>query len=205
MVANDFLHGFDPTDTADTYGGREIVSYNYNIGRVTKGSAKTFDSGDTTLQVTAVAEEGPNKGNYANLRFPSSPNLNEKVGGGWVKITDEATIAARVKAWQQAFAAILIALKLPTPTAETLSNEGMATEYLAASEGKRIVFAMYEDKNGYGAMSCFPNKDTGKWHVGVRAADAAAKDRKGETIPGLTAEVQARQEIEKWTAKQAKG
>lgn len=200
----DFLHGFDPTDQADTYGGRDIISFNYNIGKVTKGSAKTFDSGDTTLQVTMLAEEGPNKGNYANLRFPAAPNLNEQIGGGWVKITDESVIAARVKEWQRALSAFLVALKLPMPTAEQLTNDVLATDYLAAAEGARVVFAMYEDKKGYGAVSCFPNKDTGKWHVGVRAADAAAKDRKGETIPGLTAEMQARQEIEKWLAKNSK-
>jgi hypothetical protein len=198
----DLLHGFDPTDTADTYGGREIVSFNYNIGKVTKVSAKTFDSGDTNLQVTVLAEEGPNKGNYASIRFPAAANLNEQIGGGWVAITDTEQIAKKVKAWQQALAAFLVAFKLPVPTTEQLSNDVLATDWLAAATDKRVVFTMYEDKKGYGAISCFPNKDTGKYHVGVRAADALARDRKGETIPGLTNEMQARQYIEKWIAKQ---
>jgi hypothetical protein len=169
---------------------------------VTKSSAKTFDSGDTNLQVTCLAEEGPNKGNYASIRFPAAANLNEQVGGGWVAITDEETIAKRVKAWQQALAAFLVAFKLPVPTTEQLSNDVLATDWLAKAEGARVVFTMYEDKKGYGAISCFPNKDTGKYHVGVRSADSLARDRKGQTIPGLTAEMQARQEIEKYLAKQ---
>lgn len=201
-ATTDYLHGYDPTDTADTYGGRSIVRYDYNIGSVVKVSAKTFDSGDTTLQVTSKVTEGPNKDNLASIRFPAAPNLNEQVGGGWVPISDPAKIAARVKEWQRALAAFLTAFKLPTPTAEQLANDMLATEYLAAAEGKQVVFGMYEDKNGYGAIPCFPSKDTGKWHVGVRAADSAARNRKGDVIPGMDAAMQARQEIAKYEAKQ---
>jgi len=213
MNTVDLLHGFEPTDTADTYGGRAIVRFDYNIGKVTKVSAKTFDSGDTTLQVTMVAEEGPNKQGHASIRFSAAPNTREQIGGGWIAITDLEKIAARTKEWQRALAAFLIAFKLPVPTAEQLSNDMLATDWLTACEEEkdtagivtrkaaRVVYSMYEDKNGYGAVSCFPNKDTGKYHVGVRAADGAARDRKGDTIPGLSNEMQARQMIEKWIAK----
>lgn len=204
-TTNDFLHGYDPTDTADTATTREMTPFDYNVSSCTGGSTYTFEnSGDSILRFRFRIEEGPNKGMQATLQYPAAPRLNKRTDTGTYSddLTEEEK-AACIKAWQRGLARIQVALKLPAPTV-------LDDTWAAKAEGAQAITGCYTDNKGFGAVRCFQNQQRKDYRgdkpfeyaIGIVGAEEAAKDRKG-VIPGLTALEQARQQIAKWEAKQS--
>jgi len=200
-----YLTGTDPNDLGKDSGFTEITPFDSNIGKMVKGYATKFQSGDVQLNiVNKIVESIPqNVGKTATLKYPAAPPTDKWDNGARTPYTAAEAEKAK-REWAAGLRRIMHVYGLSEPTDEQLENDILATGWLNGGEGKDVVFEAY-NKDGFGAVSSvavsFTKNDREySAHVGINRPDDPAKDGKG-IIPGLTRVEQARAKIAKVKAK----
>jgi len=200
-----YLTGTDPNNLGKDSGFTEITPFDSNIGKMVKGYATKFQSGDVQLNiVNKIVESIPqNVGKTATLKYPAAPPTDKWDNGARTPLTPAEAEKAK-KEWAAGLRRIMHVYGLTEPTDEQLENDIAATGWLNQGEGAEVVFNAY-NKDGYGVVSAIVTsfvKNDREYvaHVAVSKVSDPARDSKG-IIPGLTRGEQAREKIAKVKAK----